>query len=154
EYHAAHHQATRDLYAYFAGLVAARRGSPGDDLVSALVAASLDGAELSDQEVLGFCFNIVIGGIETTASLVANGMVTLQAHPDVRRRLAAEPARIPSAVEEMLRLETPVQGLCRTATRPLVRHGVTIPSGAKVLLLFGAANRDEREFADAARFDA
>jgi cytochrome P450 len=153
EYHAAHHQATRDLYAYFSGLVAERRRSPGDDLVSALVAATLDGAQLSDRDVLGFCFNIVIGGVETTASLVANGMVTLQAHPDVRRRLALEPARIPSAVEEMLRLETPVQGLCRTTTRALLRHGVTIPSGAKVLLLFGAANRDEREFPDADRFD-
>ncbi len=80
-------------------------------------------------------------------------MALLEERPDVRERLRAEPARIPSAVEEFLRLETPVQGLCRTTTRPLERHGVVIPAGAKVLLLFGAANRDEREFAEPDRLD-
>ena len=80
-------------------------------------------------------------------------MVLLQADADLRYCLSREPARIPAAIEEMLRLESPVQGLCRTTTRDVVRHGVTIPSGAKVLLLFAAANRDEREFPDPDRLD-
>jgi cytochrome P450 len=108
---------------------------------------------LSDEDVLGFCFNLIVGGIETTTNLLAAGMVILQQEPAARRWLAARPERIPAALEEFLRLETPVQGLCRTTTRPLTLHGTTIPSGAKVLLLFGAANRDEREFADPDRFD-
>jgi hypothetical protein len=148
EFRAEHDRATRELYAYFRDLIARRREQPGDDLLSALLGAEIDGERLGDAQVLGFCFNIVVGGIETTTNLVASGMVLLAAHPEARERLAAEPARIPDAVEEFLRLETPVQGLCRTTVRAVVRHGTTIPTGAKVLLLFGAANRDEREFAD------
>jgi hypothetical protein len=152
-YHAEHHRATRELYAYFRALVARRREEPSDDLVGALVAADLDGHRLGDEDVLGFCFNLIVGGIETTTSLVANGAVLLQAHPEVRDGLAADHARIPAAVEEFLRLETPVQGLCRTSTRAIDFHGVSVPAGAKILLLFGAANRDERAFPDPDRLD-
>lgn len=152
-YHADHHAAARALYGYFAQHIARRRRQPGDDLVSGLLAAEIDGNRLADSDVLGFCFNLVVGGIETTTNLIASGMVLLQQHPRVRERLAREPERIPPAVEEMLRLESPVQGLCRTTTRAVACHGVTIPAGAKVLLLFGSANRDEREFADPDRFD-
>jgi hypothetical protein len=152
-YHAEHHRAVRELYGYFGALVTRRRRDPDDDLVSTLVGAEVDGARLTDEDVLGFCFNIIAGGIETTTNLMASGMVLLQEHPAVARRLAAAPARIPAAIEEILRLETPVQGLCRTTTRPTVVRGVAIPAGEKVLLLFGAANRDEREFPDAERFD-
>jgi cytochrome P450 len=143
-YHEEHHRATRDLYGYFGRLIAIRRREPADDLLGALVTAEVDGQRLRDEDALGFCFNLIVGGIETTTSLVTNGMVLLQDHPAVRSRLAAAPHRIPAAIEEFLRLETPVQGLCRTTTRPVERHGVTIPAGEKVLLLFGAGNRDER----------
>lgn len=153
EFHAEHHRAARELYAYFHGLVARRRHEPGDDLLSSLVAAGGDAPRLGDEQALGFCFNLVVGGIETTASLIANAMALLEQAPAVRQLLAAAPARIPAAIEEILRLETPVQGLCRTTTRPIVRHGVAIPAGEKVLLLFGAANRDEREFAAPDRLD-
>jgi hypothetical protein len=152
-YHEDHHRATRDLYGYFRGLIAARRAEPADDLLGALVAAEVDGQRLRDEDVLGFCFNLIVGGIETTTSLISNGMVVLQEHPTARDRLAAEPHRIPAAIEELLRLETPVVGLCRTTTRAVERHGVTIAAGEKVLLLFGAANRDEREFVDPDRLD-
>jgi cytochrome P450 len=152
-YHAEHHHATRALYGYFQGLIAQRRAEPADDLVSALIAAEVDGERLTDEEILGFCFNLIVGGIETTTSLVTNGMLLLAQHPAVRARLAAAPAGIPGAVEEFLRLETPVQGLCRTTTRSVRLHDVTVPAGEKVLLLFGAANRDEREFPDPDRLD-
>jgi cytochrome P450 family 130 len=80
-------------------------------------------------------------------------MALLAAHPEVARRLADEPGLIPQAIEEFLRLETPVAGLCRTTMRSATLHGVTIPAGEKVLLMFGAANRDEREFSDPDRLD-
>jgi cytochrome P450 family 130 len=152
-FHEEHHRAIRALYEYFRQLIGQRRATPADDLVSALLAAELDGARLGDEQVLGFCFNLIVGGIETTTNLIASGMVLLQQHDDVRRLLVTHPTLIAPALEEFLRLETPVQGLCRTTTRPATFHGVTIPRGEKVLLLFGAANRDEREFPDPDRPD-
>ncbi len=152
-YHAEHHRAARELYGYFATLIQRRRQHASDDLIGSLVAAEIDGNRLNEQDVLGFCFNIVVGGIETTTNLITNGMVLLQEHPDLVPLLAREPQQIPRAVDEFLRLESPVQGLCRTTTRAVSLHGVTIPPGEKVLLLFGAANRDEREFPDPDRLD-
>ncbi len=152
-FHQEHHRAVRELYAYFHALIERRRLEPTDDLIGTLIASEIDGAQLTTGEILGFCFNIVVGGIETTTNLIANGMALLAAHPDSARRLAVEPRRIPQAIEEFLRLETPVAGLCRTTTRPVTLHGVTIPAGEKVLLMFGAANRDEREFPDPDRLD-
>lgn len=152
-FHQEHHRAVRELYGYFHDLIGRRRADPADDLLGTLIAAELDGARLTTQEILGFCFNIVVGGIETTTNLISNGMALLAAEPDITRRLTAEPRRIPSAIEEFLRLETPVAGLCRTTTRPVTLHGITMPAGEKVLLLFGAANRDEREFASPDRLD-
>jgi hypothetical protein len=147
-YHEAHHRATRELYRYFRTRIDHAHTMPGDDLLGALVTAEIDGTRLSTEDVLGFCFNLIVGGIETTTNLTTAGMVLLQERPDVRDALAATPTRIAAAVEEFLRLETPVQGLCRTTTRAVERHGVTIPAGTKVLLLFGAANRDARAFTD------
>ena len=137
----------------FAELIAVRRAEPMDDLVSALVAASVDGERLTDDEILGFCFLLIVAGTETTTNLVGLGALALAVHPDQRAQLAANPSLIPDAVEEMLRWGSPVQGLARTTTRAVERHGVTIPEGAKVQLLYGSANRDEREFLEPDRFD-
>ena len=145
-YHEAHHRATRELYGYFRTRIELARSAPGDDLLGSLVAAEIDGTRLTTEEVLGFCFNLIVGGIETTTNMTTAGMVLLQENPDVRAALRASPSRIPDAVEEFLRLETPVQGLCRTTTRDVERHGTSIPAGTKVLLLFAAANRDPRAF--------
>ena len=152
-FHQEHHRAVRELYAYFHDLIERRRHELADDLIGTLIASEIDGIHLTTQEILGFCFNIVVGGIETTTNLISNGMALLAAHPESARRLAVEPGLIPQAIEEFLRLETPVAGLCRTTTRPVALHGVTIPAGEKVLLMFGAANRDEREFPDPDRLD-
>ena len=122
--------------------------------MSALIAASVDGERLADEEILGFCFLLIVAGTETTTNLLGLGAIALAMNPDERARLLADPSLVAGAVEEMLRWGSPVQGLARTTTRSVERHGVTIPEGAKVQLLYGSANRDEREFPDPDRFDA
>ena len=97
-------------------------------------------------QILGFAFTMVTGGNDTTTGLLGGALELLTAHPDERRRLLDDPALLPNAVEELLRLTSPVQGLARTATRDVELHGTTIPAGEKVVLLYAAANRDDREF--------
>jgi cytochrome P450 len=144
--------ATR-IYREFAQLLAERRAERRDDLMSALLEAEIDGQHLRDDELLGFCFVLIVAGNDTTTNLIANGAVLLADHPDQRKWLADDPARIPAAVEEMLRCEPPAQALPRIARRPVPLHGRTIPAGALVRLVWAAANRDEREFDDPERFD-
>jgi cytochrome P450 len=98
--------------------------------------------------ILGFAFTMVAGGNDTTTGLLGGSAELLTAHPDQRARLVDDPGSIPDAVEELLRLTSPVQGLARTATRDVEVEGRTIPAGRKVLLLYASANRDEREFGD------
>lgn len=146
--------AVEQLLAFFMQRIEELRRDPGEDLLSALLEAELDGERLSDLDLLGFCFVVVAGGNDTTANLVASGVDLLDRHPDQRALLRREPERIPGAVEEMLRYEPPVQGLSRTTTRETTLHGRTIPEGAKVHLLFASGNRDEREYGpDASLFD-
>jgi cytochrome P450 len=141
------------IYGLFGQLLAERRTRPADDLMSALLAAEVDGERLSEDDLLGFCFLLLIAGNDTTTSLIGNGVELLARHPDQRAELVADPALIPGGIEEMLRVESPTQALPRTATRDIELRGVTIPAASRVLLVFGAANLDEREFADAERFD-
>jgi cytochrome P450 len=137
--------------------VAALRKQPGDDLVSALIAAEVEGedgqpARLNDREVVGFCSLLGGAGTETVTKLLANACVLLARHTDERSRLIADPGRIPLAVEEVLRFWAPSQYQGRTATRDVHLHGATIPAEERVILITGAANRDEREYADADSF--
>jgi cytochrome P450 family 130 len=132
-----------ELFGYFAELIEWRRTSPGDDAVSALVAAGV-----SPLRVLGFAFTMVTGGNDTTTGLLSVGLELLGANPAERSKLVDDPGLIPDAVEELLRLTSPVQGLARTATVDVDIDVVTVPAGRKVLLLYGSANRDEREFGD------
>jgi cytochrome P450 len=146
-------EAVTELFAYFTDLIEHRRRSPGDDAVSELVAAS-DGAGVAPLRILGFAFTMVTGGNDTTTGLLGSGLELLAAAPDQRRRLLDAPALVPAAVEELLRLTSPVQGLARTATREVTVRGTRIPEGRKVLLLYAAANRDPRAFgADADALD-
>lgn len=138
--------AVAELLTYFSDVLAARRREPADDLIGALVAAELDGERLSDWDILGFCFVVLAGGSDTTASLISHGIALLTDRPDQRELLHDDPSLIPEALLEFLRLESSVQGLCRTTTADFTLHGVTIPAGEKVMMLYGAANRDPREF--------
>jgi cholest-4-en-3-one 26-monooxygenase len=140
--------------AYHRHVVADRRRKPlQDDLISILVHAEIDGERLDDEALLQESLLILIGGDETTRHVVSGGMHALLQNPDQHRRLIDAPARIPTAVEEMLRWVTPIQNMNRTATRDVALHGETIRAGDKVLLLYPAANRDERTFTEPHRFD-
>ena len=141
------------IYGEFARLLDERRRVRRDDLMSALLDAEIEGERLSQEELLGFCFVLIVAGNDTTTNLIANGAILLAQYPDARRELSADPASLEDAIEEMLRCESPAQALPRRVTRELTLHGVTIQQGAEVLLVWGAANRDEREFEAPDRFD-
>jgi cytochrome P450 len=141
--------AATNLYKYFCDFVADRRaavasGRAPDDLTTALCESGADGPALADDQVVGFCFLLIIAGNETTTKLLANCLLALQRFPDERRKVVADPSRIPDAVEEILRYEGSTQLMARTLTRPVELHGEQMPEGDKVLLLLGSANRDER----------
>jgi cytochrome P450 len=121
--------------------------------MSALLAAEIEGESLNDDEILGFCYQLIVAGNDTTTSLIGNGTVLLAQHPEQQKLLAQEPERIPKAVEEMLRYEPPAQALPRRSRQAFELHGRTIPADERVLLVWAAANLDEREFDDPERFD-
>ena len=134
------------MFAYCGELIAERRAHPGDDLISALAQAEIEGERLDDWDILGFCFVIVAGGNDTTGNLISHTVALLGSHPRQREMLAADPGLIPGALSECLRFESSVQALARTTTREVTVGGTTIPAGEKVMMLYGSANRDEREF--------
>ena len=146
-------EAAGKIYGLFASLLAARRAEPHDDLMTALIEAEVDGQRLSDEELLGFCLLLILAGNDTTSSLIGSGMVLLAQNPDQRDRLVADPSLWPNAIEEMNRIESPTQVLPRTTTADITLHGVTIPAGSRVMLIWGSANHDEREFPAPERFD-
>jgi cytochrome P450 len=133
-----------ELLGYFAQLVARRRREPADDIVSDLV--RLGESDVTTARILGFAFTMVTGGNDTVTGMLSGSACLLSEHLEQRAKLVADPGLIPAAVEELLRLTSPVQNLARTTTRPVTLHGVTIPAGKKVLLGYAAANRDDREF--------
>lgn len=141
------------IYTTFAELLEERRRQPREDMMTALLNAEIDGERLSDEELLGFCLLLVLGGNDTTASLIGSGAVLLLKRREQLEMLRRDPSLWPSAVEEINRIEAPTQALPRMTTRDIELHGVRIPSGSRVLLVWGAANHDDREFPDPERFD-
>ena len=139
-------EAVGQLYAYFTDLTEQRRTDPGDDMLSVLVASEVDGRPVSVEEVLGFCFVMIAGGNDTAAGLLGGTAALLTTFPGERARLLADPELVVPAVEELLRMTSPVQGLSRTTTADVELHGTAIPAGTKVHLLYASANRDPREF--------
>ena len=143
-------QARRDMMQFFLELVTGRRRSPGDDLISAIVSGP---EPLDDEFAVAFCFTLLVAGNETTTNLIGNAMLALLAHPDEAEQLWADPALIPSAVEEVLRFDSPAQSNIRRATVDTSVAGHDIPAESLVVLLIGSANRDPRKFPDPDRFD-
>lgn len=148
--------AVGSMMAYFTGLIERRRTEPADDAISHLVAAGVgaDGDTAGTLSILAFTFTMVTGGNDTVTGMLGGSMPLLHRRPDQRRLLLDDPEGIPDAVEELLRLTSPVQGLARTTTRDVTIGDTTIPAGRRVLLLYGSANRDERQYGpDAAELD-
>ena len=145
--------AQRELTDYLETVFEARRAEPREDLISLLLAKSDEGRALDNEELLGLCFLLLVAGTETTTSALGNAMLLLESHPEARKELIADPSLIPSAVEEILRFDPPVQGLSRVVRRDVEIRGRTIPAGSRVHLLYAAANRDPRVFDAPDRFD-
>jgi cytochrome P450 len=138
--------AVGELFEYFAALAERRRTDPGDDTVSELVRADPDAAPVEVAQVIGFAFTMVTGGNDTTTGLLGGAAQLLTERRDQRARLLDDPSLIGDAVDELLRLTSPVQGLARTTTRDVEVGDRLLPAGRKVLLLYGSANRDPRAF--------
>src|SRR5271157_5011880 len=148
--------AVGSMMAYFTELIERRRHEPEDDTISHLVAAGVgaDGDIAGTLSVLAFTFTMVTGGNDTTTGMLGGSVQLLHRRPDQRRLLAEHPELIPAVIDELLRLTSPVQGLARTLTRDVTIRDTTMPAGRRVLLLYGSANRDERQYGpDAADLD-
>ncbi len=146
-------QAALRMLQYFGEMLAVRRRRAHDDLTSALVASEIDGDRLSDREIIGFLFLMIIAGNETTTKLLGNAIYWLSRNPGEREKVRRDPALIPLWVEETLRYDNSTQALARLVTRDIELHGEKLRAGDKAVLLLGSANRDERAFPDADRFD-
>ncbi|MGV9760955.1 cytochrome P450 [Streptomyces tricolor] len=144
----------REMNGYMLDHIRARRAHPGDDLTSRLIAAEVDGVRLADQEMVGFVALLLVAGHITTTALLGNAVVTFDRHPGTDAALRADPARIPAAVEEVLRWLPPFPELGRRVTRPVVLGGRDIPAGTLLMAHLGAANRDPARFDTPDVFDA
>ena len=145
--------AAMEVWMYASSLAEARRGVKGEDLVSVLINAEIEGQQLSEAEFDAFFLLLAVAGNETTRNLISGGMLALIENPEQRQRLIDDPSLIPSAVEEMLRWVTPVMYFRRTATKDTEIRGQKIKEGDKVVMYYSSANRDEDVFPGGDRFD-
>ena len=139
-------EASINLMVYYQEMLADRRKKPSDDLTTALLEAEIDGDRLTDEEVLGFMFLMVIAGNETTTKLLANAAFWGHKNPDQLTPIYSDLERVPLWVEETLRYDTSSQLLARVVSGELNLYDTTIPDGDILLLLPGSAHRDERMF--------
>jgi cytochrome P450 len=147
------HEARKAMVDYAQRTIEARRAEPRDDLISALIAAEVEGHKLSSVDVMHTVATLLGAGIESASSFIGNAMLALHEHPEQADLLADDLSRAPNALEEMLRYDTPTQRFHRTATQDIELHGQTIRAGQSVLVMYGSANRDERKFSEPDRFD-
>jgi pimeloyl-[acyl-carrier protein] synthase len=146
-------RATAELRSYFEAIVDARRVAPRDDLISALVAAEEDGDRLKLSEMFATLVLLLVAGNETTTNLISNAMLALLQNPEQLALLRAEPERVPAALEELLRYDSPVQLTSRIVKEDCTLSGHRLRRGQQLVLLLGAANRDPAAFADPERLD-
>jgi len=138
---------------YFRAEAREHREHPREDLISALLTAEQDGDSLSEEEVVANSIMLMTGGQETTTNLIGNGLLTLLRRPDQLEKLRADHSLIPSAIEELLRYESPIQYTSRLAPDNVQMGGKTIRKGQAVFAMMGAANRDPERFPDPDRLD-
>ena len=141
------------MVAYFRAAVISEASKPTEGLVNALTTAEIDGDRLSEEEIVANVIVTMVGGQETTTNLIGNGLLTLLRHPDELERLRADPTLLESAVEELLRYESPSQHTARLAPADAVLGGKEIPEGDAVIAVMGAGNRDPERFPDPDRLD-
>ena len=141
-----------ELNAYLRGLMAERKQHPSDDLVSVLVDPA-NGDTLDAESLFAFVVLLIVAGNETTTNLIGTTVSLLLDHPKTLELVGSEPERIPALIEEVLRFDAPVHLMFRRAKEDVKIAGVPIPRDSRVALLIGAANRDDRQFADPDRFD-
>jgi len=145
--------AVADLRRYFGELLDRRRSEPGDDMVSDLLRARVDGAALTQDELIAFLSLLLVGGIETVVHVLGSSLVVLLEQPELMARLRADRSLIPAFLEEVLRYEPPAQSAPRMTTAEVELGGVLLPKGAPVLALLGSACHDEAYARDGDRFD-
>ncbi len=145
--------AVMEMSAYFFDIIQQRQEQPGEDLISGLLAANIEGQHLSLIELLGFCVLLLVAGNETTTNLIGNALLCFTEHPEAWARLRAEPELLPQAIEEVLRYRSPVQSMFRVATTDVNLSGQIVPAGARMVAWLGSANHDDAQFPDAERFD-
>ncbi len=136
---------------YFFGVIQQRRAEANvddkrDDLISLLLEANIDGEKLHDGELISFCVLLLVAGNETTTSLIGNGAVACMENPEEWRQVEADPGLVRPLIEEALRYDAPIQGFFRNTLAEVEVAGCTIPANSKVMMLYGSANRDERQF--------
>ena len=153
DYAAFNNSAVLEMSAYFFNMIEKRRQEPGDDLISGLLAAEVDGQKLSLVELLGFCALLLVAGNETTTNLIGNGMLTFSEHPEAWEHLRKQPDLLAQAIEEVLRYRSPVQAMFRVTTQEVELAGQVIPAHAPLVAWIGAANHDEGQFTDPEKFD-
>jgi len=145
--------AQREMVGYFMGIIERRRSEPGDDLISGLLQAEINGERLSLTELLGFCALLLVAGNETTTNLIGNALLCFAERPELWERLRADPSLVPQAIEEVIRFRSPVQAMFRVTTQTVELGGQPIPAGSGLVAYIGSGNHDESRFPDAGRLD-
>jgi cholest-4-en-3-one 26-monooxygenase len=145
-------RARGEMHAYLDQLIEQRRRDPGEDIISHLVMSEIDGEPLTAMELLNYCELMVEAGNETTRNAISGGLLAFSEHRGEWERLRANPELLPTAVEEILRYVTPIIHFTRYVTEDSEIHGVKVPAGDKVALIFASGNRDEDVFDDPFEF--
>lgn len=135
-----------DMYAFFGEVIDERTTNPGDDVISRFIHAEIDGETMSRDEILDICYLFILGGLDTVTSTLDCSIAYLAQHPEHRDAIAADPALVPGAIEELLRLHTPVMQVIRVVQQEHEMHGVAMHPGDHVMVMIGAADTDPDEF--------
>ncbi|MBX3070681.1 MAG: cytochrome P450 [Thermomicrobiales bacterium] len=141
------------LRAYLGAKIAERKHQPTDDLLGRFASADAEGDRLTENEMIGSCVTLLLGGHETTTNLLGNGLLALLRNPEQLERLRAEPELIPGAIDELLRFDSPVQRIWRIVAEDTVIEDQTLRTGDAVFLMTGAANRDDQQFSEPGQLD-